>query len=86
MAKPINFFCFAPEARQVSLVGDFNDWQPGTHAMNRQPDGTWTLQIPLHHGHHLYQFLVDGQATLDPRSTGVGRNARNERASLLAVS
>lgn len=86
MAKPINFFCFAPEAKQVSLVGDFNDWQPNAHAMCRQPDGSWTLQVALHHGHHQYRFLVDGQPVLDPRATGVARNAQNERVSLLAVS
>ncbi len=86
MAKPINFFCFAPEAEQVSLVGDFNDWQPGAHAMRRQPDGSWNLQVALHHGHHQYRFLVDGKPMLDPRATGVARNAQNERVSLLAVS
>lgn len=86
MSKPVNFYCFAPEAREVSLVGDFNDWQAGVSPMARQPDGSWMTQIPLHHGHHLYQFLVDGHPCLDPRASGVGRNLRNERASLLAVS
>ena len=86
MAKPVNFFCLAPEARQVSIVGDFNGWRPEAHPMQRQPDGGWVLQVPLHHGHHLYQFLVDGEPVLDPRAQGVGRTARSERASLLAVS
>jgi len=35
--------------------------------MRRQPDGGWVLQVPLHHGHHLYQFLVDGTPVLDPK-------------------
>jgi 1,4-alpha-glucan branching enzyme len=86
MQKPINFFCFAPKAKQVDLVGDFNDWQPGAHPMQRQPDGSWTIQLPLHHGHHHYQFLVDGEPTLDPRAQGIARNARNERVSMIAVS
>ena len=86
MAKPVNFFCLAPEARRVSIVGDFNDWHPEAHPMRRQPDGGWVLQVPLHHGHHLYQFLVDGTPVLDPKAQGVGRNACNQRASLLAVS
>ena len=86
MQKPINFFCFAPKAKQVELVGDFNQWQSGVHPMNRQPDGSWTLQIPLHHGHHHYQFLVDGEPTLDPKAQGIARNARNERVSMIAVS
>ncbi|MBK9138052.1 MAG: isoamylase early set domain-containing protein [Verrucomicrobia bacterium] len=86
MAKPVNFFCFAPEAREVSVIGEFNGWQAGAHPMRRQPDGSWFVQIPLHHGHHLYQFLVDGQPTLDPRAQGIARNAANERVSMIAVS
>jgi 1,4-alpha-glucan branching enzyme len=86
MAKPVNFFCVAPEAKQVSLIGDFNDWQPEAHPMNRQPDGSWHIAVPIHHGHHHYQFLVDGRPVLDPRATGIARNHKNERASLIAVS
>jgi len=54
--------------------------------MTRHPDGSWSVQVPLHHGHHLYRFLVDGQPTLDPRAQGVVRNARNERVSMIPVS
>ena len=28
MAKPVNFVCVAPDAKQVHLAGDFNDWDP----------------------------------------------------------
>ena len=84
--RPVNFFHSAPDAHAVSVIGDFNDWSPNAHPMQRQPDGSWTIQIPLHHGHHLYQFLVDGQAILDARAQGVARNARNERVSMLSVS
>jgi 1,4-alpha-glucan branching enzyme len=86
MAKPINFFCVAPEAASVQLVGDFNDWQPAAHSLVRQPDGSWHIIVPVHHGHHRYVFLVDGKPTLDPRATGVARNEKNERVSLIAVS
>ena len=86
MAKPINFFCVAPEAQTVSVVGDFNSWHPSAHLMQRQADGSWHLQIPLNHGHHHYHFLVDGKPTLDPRAMGVARNEKNERVSLIAVS
>ena len=86
MAKPVNFFCMAPEARAVTVVGDFNDWRPHDHPLQRQADGSWLLQIPLHHGHHHYHFLVDGKPVLDPRAMGIARNERNERVSLIAVS
>jgi 1,4-alpha-glucan branching enzyme len=86
MAKPINFFCVAAEAKMVFLVGDFNDWRAGAHPMVRQPDGSWHIVVAVHHGHHRYQFLVDGKPVLDPRATGVARNGKNERVSLIAIS
>jgi 1,4-alpha-glucan branching enzyme len=86
MSKPVNFYCVAPGAQAVTIVGDFNQWQPEASPMKRQPDGSWTGQVCLHHGHHHYQFLVDGQPMLDPRAQGIGRNAQNERVSVIAVS
>lgn len=86
MAKPVNFICMAPTARQVTLIGDFNDWDPAAYPMKRQPDGAWLLQVPLHHGHHHYQFLVDGKPTLDAKAQGIARNEKNEKVSLIAVS
>ena len=85
-AKPINFYCDAPAARDVFIVGDFNDWNPTAHPMERQFDGNWIAQLQLNHGHHHYLFLVDGKPTLDPRAQGVGRNEMNEKVSLIAVS
>lgn len=86
MSKPVTFILFAPTARQVSLVGEFNHWQPEAHPMQRQPDGAWIVQALLPHGHHLYRFLVDGRPVLDPRAQGVTRDARGEPASVRAVS
>jgi 1,4-alpha-glucan branching enzyme len=86
MAKPVNFFCFAPEARRVAIVGDFNDWQPDVNPMIRQPDGSWHIVVALNHGHHHYQFIVDGRPMLDPRATGIARNESNDRVSLIAIS
>ncbi len=86
MSKPINFICRAPEAHQVCLAGDFNQWDAASHPMARQPDGAWMIQVPLYHGHHQYQFLVDGKGTLDPQAQGVARNVRGEKVSLISVS
>ena len=86
MAKPVNFVCRAPGAKQVFLEGDFNDWNPAALPMTRQPDGAWFLQVPLNHGHHHYCFRVDGQPVLDPKAHGSARNPKGEKVSLLAVS
>ncbi|MCX8107892.1 MAG: isoamylase early set domain-containing protein [Verrucomicrobiae bacterium] len=86
MLKPVNFFFVAPHAKKVTLVGEFNDWDPESHPMQRRPDGSWSIQVQLHHGHHLYKFMVDGQPALDPRAAGVVRTEQHGRVSVIAVS
>jgi len=80
------FFCHAPTAEQVSLVGDFNHWEPKASPMIRQPDGRWMASLELSHGYHQYVFLVDGKRELDPNATGKARDSHNDPVSLLAVS
>jgi 1,4-alpha-glucan branching enzyme len=81
---PVNFFCVAPDAQHVDLVGDFNQWQP--FPMQRTFDGWWLACVELAHGHHQYRFLIDGRPTLDPRAAGFVRDEHGDRASLIAVS
>ena len=84
--RPVNFVCNATQAQSVSLVGDFNQWDPLAHPMKRMPDRSWLLLVELKHGHHRYAFLVDGALTLDPRAQGITRNDKGERVSLVPVS
>ena len=84
--RAVNFVCSAPQAHSVSLVGDFNQWDPKAHPMRRMPDGAWFLGVELPHGHHRYAFLVDGHLTLDPRAQGITRNDEGQRVSLVPVS
>ncbi len=84
--RAVNFICHATQARSVSVVGDFNQWNPTAHPMKRMPDRSWLLNVELKHGHHRYAFLVDGILTLDPSAQGVTRNDKGERVSLIPVS
>jgi 1,4-alpha-glucan branching enzyme len=68
------------------MTGDLNWWNPASHPMRRREDGWWFIEVQLTHGHHQYLFLVDGRPVLDPKGTGIARNERNERVSLIAVS
>jgi 1,4-alpha-glucan branching enzyme len=86
MAKPVNFFLTAPQAHKVSVIGDFNDWDPAANPMQRRIDGAWFAQIPLTHGHHQYQFLVDGERRTDPQAMGAARDEHGEKVSLMALS
>jgi 1,4-alpha-glucan branching enzyme len=82
--KPVNFYCAAPQAGRVEIIGDFNHWSP--LPMQRFMDGWWFKRLELSHGHHLYRFVVDGKPELDPSASGIGRDEQDERASLVAVS
>ena len=84
--RAINFNCNAPQAKAVSVVGDFNQWNPAAHPMKQMPDRCWLLQVELKHGHHRYAFLVDGVLTLDPHAQGITRNDKGERVCLVPVS
>ena len=84
--RAVNFICNAPQARSVSLVGDFNQWNPTAHPMRQMPDKAWFISVELKHGHHRYAFLVDGRLTLDPRAQGVTKNDHGDRVSMVPVS
>lgn len=52
----------APEAAEVALVGDFNDWDPAAHPMTRLKSGEYKLTLDLEPGREYgYRFLIDGQ-------------------------
>jgi hypothetical protein len=57
----VQFVLVAPDAKKVSVVGDFNGWDAqhvGYQAQHRG-GGVWsvTAQVPV--GHHRYSFVVD---------------------------
>jgi hypothetical protein len=64
----VKFVLVAPQAARVSLVGDFNRWDPSATPMERTPTGgTWSVVVPLSAGRHEYAFVVDGKQWLpDP--------------------
>jgi len=41
-----HFCVWAPNAKHVSLVGEFNVWDKSRHPMTKQYDGTWEVRIP----------------------------------------
>jgi hypothetical protein len=57
----MTFVLVAPHARDVAVVGDFNDWDATVTPMQRTPTGgTWSVTVPLTPGRHIYSFVVDG--------------------------
>jgi 1,4-alpha-glucan branching enzyme len=59
-------------ANRVAIVGDFNGWDASATPMQskREPASgraTWSAQVALAPGRHVYAFVIDGQRWLvDP--------------------
>lgn len=48
-------------ASTVSLVGDFNDWNPGANPMKQLKDGGFSVTIKLKAGsEYQFRYLLDG--------------------------
>jgi len=57
----VAFAVWAPNARRVSVVGDFNGWDGRRHPMRKRHDaGVWELFVPGVHRDALYKFEIVG--------------------------
>ncbi|MFD2255745.1 alpha-amylase family glycosyl hydrolase [Luteolibacter algae] len=53
---------WAPEAKGISLIGEFNHWNRDSHPLSRNPDGIWELKLEgpeLTHGDKI-KFHIHG--------------------------
>lgn len=55
----VRFAVWAPHAKKVAVIGDFNNWQGGEHAMQRKGEsGIWELFIPQLKAGDLYKYEI----------------------------
>lgn len=64
--RTVTFYCHAPNAKKVSLVGTFNDWDPEADPMERNSKGEWCVVLDLEPGDYEYQAVVDGRWLSEP--------------------
>lgn len=68
----VRFTYHAPGASTVTIVGDFNRWDPAAIPLRRSADGTtWEVEVPLSPGRYAYSFYVDGKFARDPAAPQV---------------
>ncbi len=57
----VHFAVWAPNAQRVSLVGDFNGWDPRRHMMRKRVDsGIWEIFIPELKAGTIYKYELIG--------------------------
>jgi len=62
----VAFRVWAPNAQQVSVIGTFNDWQPGVDACSQEEHGYWYINISNAKPGDEYKFhLVNGEQQLE---------------------
>jgi 1,4-alpha-glucan branching enzyme len=66
LAKKLHFNLHAPEAKEVSLAGNFNGWSVSLDSMKKDKKGTWKASVQLEPGRYEYRFVVDGHWNNDP--------------------
>jgi len=60
------FYYKDPRAKNVYIVGDFNNWNPFSTPMRKNKAGIWEIELDLLPGTYSYRFVVDGMFKLDP--------------------
>lgn len=65
-AQGIRFTFAGADAQSVYLAGDFNGWSTTSTPLARDPQGMWSVTIPVSPGKHEYKLVVDGQWVADP--------------------
>ena len=79
------FSLYAPDAHEVFLLGDFNDWRPDDFKARKFKDGTWRKTLSLKSGVYQYLFLVDGQWWTDPANPNRARNPFGSENSVIDI-
>ena len=57
--KKHRFRVWAPNARSISVVGDFNDWDREKNPMERIADGVWEAVVPGLAQFDIYKFSIE---------------------------
>ncbi len=74
----------APDAAQVQIAGDFNNWTP--EATEMEPVGrVWKKLLKLAPGRYRYRYVIDGQWRTDPMNPAVEPSPFSGNDSLLVL-
>ena len=79
------FSLMAPEAQEVFLAGDFNDWNTTQYSMRKFKNGKCVKKLKLKPGRYEYQFVVDGHWCIDEENPNRQTNSFGSENSVIEV-
>ena len=58
--KSASFAVWAPNAQRVSVIGEFNGWDPSAHPLNARADGSgiWQANVPVARPGQAYKYRI----------------------------
>ena len=62
----LSFNFRGPSGETVTVAGSFNNWDPFMYELIENPEGHYSINIPLPPGRYQYVFFNRGQRWLDP--------------------
>lgn len=81
------FYYNFPDAKVISVIGDFNDWNPAKNLMHKTEEGIWYTEIELLPGQYRYKYLIDNTIRLnDPCANLYMPDEKGELASLIIIN
>jgi 1,4-alpha-glucan branching enzyme len=85
--KGVHFAVWAPNARNIQVVGDFNKWNGENYYMNSHDSGIWTLFTPglAEYTVYKYRIITPSGQTIDKADPyGFAMEQRPRTASVVA--
>lgn len=67
----VEFLFYRPQAAQVHLAGDFNNWRDGELPMQPAGEGYWVARMKLPTGEFKFRYCADGEWFTDYAAFGV---------------
>ena len=83
--RGVTFSFESSDAKEVILMGDFNNWNAKKHPMKSDENGMWNKSVVIPPGRYEYKFLVDRQWKEDPQNPQKERNSFGDINSLVEV-
>jgi len=84
--KDVTFRFEAPEARDIYVVGDFNDWKMSDEGrLGRRENGRWEKRMEVPQGRYRYKFVVDGEWTPDAKNPDLEPNVFGTFDSIIRI-
>ena len=81
--QKVTFSIYSPDAEEVTLIGDFNNWNPKKHPMKKDGNGLWAKSVIIPPGQYEYKYLIDGEWKEDPQNILTVPNSYGTRNSVL---